>query len=69
MTASKPVSTAQSLAKPASASALARGSANTQRWAELCAVICEACAAEWDKHDMEECRRCAEECRRVAQAA
>ncbi len=34
---------------------------------ELCARMCEACAAECEKHDMEHCRLCAQICRECAE--
>jgi len=34
---------------------------------QLCADICNACAAECGKHDMDHCRRCAEACHACAQ--
>ena len=33
---------------------------------ELCARMCEACAAECEKHDMEHCKLCAQICRGCA---
>lgn len=34
---------------------------------ELCARICEACAAECESHDHEHCKLCAQMCRECAQ--
>jgi hypothetical protein len=33
---------------------------------ELCARVCEACAAECEKHDHEHCKLCAQMCRECA---
>lgn len=56
--------------------AMARGSENAPAICTLCSDICEACAEECAKHQMdhcqacaEACRRCADECRRMAQAS
>ena len=35
---------------------------------ELCAINCEACAAECGKHDMDHCQACAKACRECAEA-
>ena len=34
---------------------------------ELCARICDACAAECEKHEHEHCRLCAQMCRECAE--
>jgi hypothetical protein len=34
----------------------------------LCAEICDACAQECARHDVDHCQQCAEACRRCAQA-
>ena len=34
---------------------------------ELCARVCDACAAECDKHDHEHCKLCAIMCRECAE--
>ena len=34
---------------------------------ELCARMCEQCAAECEKHDMEHCKLCAQMCRECAE--
>jgi hypothetical protein len=34
---------------------------------ELCARVCDACAAECEKHDHEHCRLCAQMCRECAE--
>lgn len=34
---------------------------------QLCADICNACAEECEKHDMDHCRRCAEVCRHCSE--
>lgn len=51
---------------------MARGSGFDNAACALCAGICEACAAECEKHDTDHCqacalacRLCAEECRRL----
>lgn len=58
----------------ASAGACARDSRQAEKFAALCAEICDACGAECAKFDSpechdcaEKCRHCAEECRSVAQ--
>jgi hypothetical protein len=45
------------------ASFLARDSEHAHDLIQLCAKICEACADECTKHDMEHCRQCARACR------
>ena len=50
-------------------SALRRTGSNEQvlrEMLELCARICEACAAECEKHDHEHCKLCAIMCRECA---
>lgn len=32
----------------------------------ICATVCEACADECSKHDIDHCQRCAQACRRCA---
>lgn len=34
----------------------------------LCAQVCEDCATECGRHDMDHCQQCAEACRRCAEA-
>ena len=34
---------------------------------QLCADVCNACAAECEKHDMDHCRECAEACKQCAE--
>lgn len=34
---------------------------------QLCADVCNECASECEKHDMDHCRECAEMCRRCAE--
>lgn len=51
------------------ASYIARGSEHAEHVMKECAEICEACAAECEKHKhMEHCKQCAEACRRCAEA-
>jgi hypothetical protein len=45
---------------------MARGSARATEICRLCADICEACAAECQKHPADHCQRCAEACRSCA---
>lgn len=48
---------------------LSRGSEHADQIIKVCAEICEACAAECEKHKhMEHCKRCAEVCRECAEA-
>lgn len=48
---------------------LSRDSENIDEIIQVCATICEQCAAECDKHSkMEHCKRCAEICHRCADA-
>lgn len=45
------------------------GSMYSEKIGEVCADVCNACAAECEKHShMEHCRQCAEACRRCADA-
>ena len=44
------------------ASYLSRGSHFAQMACKVCAEICEACAKECARHDLEPCRRCARSC-------
>lgn len=55
--------------------AMARGGPLAQEVCRMCAVACDACAEECERHAQhhdhcricaEACRRCAEECRRMA---
>ncbi len=51
------------------ASFFARVSPHAQHFLHECAEICDACAAECEKHrHMEHCRLCAEACRQCAEA-
>ncbi len=51
------------------ASFLARGSAHAKHLLNECIELCEACAAECEKHHhMDHCRECAEACRTCAGA-
>jgi hypothetical protein len=46
---------------------MSRGSPFAKQLCMLCATVCEACAAECEKHSaMDHCRICAEVCRRCA---
>jgi hypothetical protein len=48
---------------------MSKGSEYADRYCQLCADICNACAEECEKHaDMEHCRHCAEVCRQCAEA-
>lgn len=48
---------------------MSRGSQFAGEVANLCAVACDACAADCEKHkDMAHCAACAEACRRCAAA-
>src|SRR3546814_7834325 len=49
------------------ASYMARGSEFAQALCRLCAEVCEACAAECAKHEMDHCQRCAQACRQCAE--
>jgi hypothetical protein len=50
------------------ASLVARGSEHGNHLLKECAEVCEACAAECEKHThMEHCRRCAEACHHCAE--
>ncbi|MGM9923974.1 MAG: four-helix bundle copper-binding protein [Bacillus sp. (in: firmicutes)] len=42
--------------------ALGRGTAFVSELAEVCAVICEACGKECQKHDHDHCQKCADSC-------
>ena len=54
--------------------AMVRGSESAAAFCRMCADMCDACAAECEKHTHHEhcricaeaCRRCAEECRKMA---
>lgn len=47
--------------------AMAGGSEFAKQICTLCAEICNACAAECEKHShMEHCKKCAEACRKCA---
>ena len=50
------------------AQAIARGDAHLHAISLLCAEICEKCATECGKHDMDHCQHCAETCKRCAVA-
>ena len=45
---------------------MARGSRQVPAMCGLCAQICDACAAECEKHEHQHCKDCAEACRRSA---
>ncbi|MDY7021073.1 MAG: four-helix bundle copper-binding protein [Cyanobacteriota bacterium] len=42
---------------------MVRGSYFIAPLAKACAEICDACANECEKHDMDHCKKCAEACR------
>jgi hypothetical protein len=48
------------------ASIVLRDSENANHFLSLCAIICEACAEECEKHDSEHCKKCAHVCRSCA---
>ena len=51
------------------ASLIARGSEHGRHLLKECAEVCDACAAECEKHShMEHCKKCAEACRVCANA-
>ena len=45
---------------------MSRGSRFIAQLVNTCIPICEACAAECEKHDSEHCRKCAVACRSAA---
>lgn len=47
---------------------MARNSANAQRYCQLCAEICRACAKECEQHPADHCQACAKTCLLCAQA-
>lgn len=47
---------------------LARGSANSDALAAVCADACEACATECETHDADHCRVCADVLRECARS-
>lgn len=49
------------------ASYMARGSEFSQTLCRLCAEVCQACAEECGKHQMDHCQRCARACRNCAE--
>lgn len=51
----------------ASARLMGIGGEHAPAFCATCAEICDACAAECEKHDLEHCRRCAEVCRKCAE--
>lgn len=48
--------------------AITSGDSHLHAISLLCAEICEKCAAECGKHDMDHCQHCAETCKRCAVA-
>lgn len=50
------------------ASILTRDSENKEKYVQLCAEICAACADECGKHDHEHCRKCSTMCEECAAA-
>jgi len=47
---------------------MATNSPYAQQVCELCAIICEACAAECAKHHNDHCQACAAACKKCAEA-
>ncbi|MEO1209755.1 MAG: four-helix bundle copper-binding protein [Cyanobacteria bacterium J06638_20] len=45
---------------------MVRGSYFIAPFAKACAEICDTCAQECEKHDMEHCQKCAQSCREAA---
>jgi hypothetical protein len=50
-----------------SGSLLEEESENADKFLKLCIEICQLCAEECKKHNMEHCQKCAEECERCAE--
>lgn len=48
--------------------AIARNSPNVSVLAKACQEICEACAAEYSKHEHDHCQDCAKACTACAEA-
>lgn len=46
---------------------MGRSSEHAGAICRTCADVCEACAAECGKHDMQHCKECADACRRCAE--
>jgi hypothetical protein len=51
----------------AAARLMSIGGEHAAAFCNTCAEICEACAEECSKHDMDHCQSCAEACRECAQ--
>lgn len=49
------------------ASAYVRDSENIDKYLRLCAELSEICAEECERHDNEQCTKCAKVCRRCAE--
>lgn len=47
---------------------VSRHSSRSSAILTMCANICDACADECEKHDMDHCRECAKRCRECAEA-
>jgi hypothetical protein len=47
---------------------LSRNSESSYSLLPICAEVCEACAAECSRHDMDHCQKCASICRDCAAA-
>lgn len=45
---------------------MSRGSQFLNELCEVCADVCDSCAAECHKHEQEHCQRCADACRQSA---
>jgi hypothetical protein len=50
----------------ATAQLLSLGSSQVVQLCVLCADVCDACAAECEKHDNDHCRKCAKLCKECA---
>jgi len=50
----------------AAAELMSLGSDYSKQLCKLCAEMCDACAAECEKHDMDHCQDCAKACRKCS---
>lgn len=50
----------------ASASLMSMDSQFAKQFCGLCATVCDACAKECERHNMDHCKRCAQACRTCA---
>lgn len=46
---------------------MSRGSQFAEEICRVCADVCDACAAECEKHEHDHCQRCAQACHRCAE--